>query len=91
MKIYRVNEPVEERPDEDLPLEKAQEIIGGWVEALALKHGLLALMDEEGIPKQLSFNPEATNEVDKLTAPDILHRLYGTIIILRQKDFGYDE
>ena len=81
MKIYRVNEPVEERPDEDLHLEKAQEIIGG----------LLALMDEEGIPKQLPFNPEATNEVDKLTAPNILHRLYGTIIILRQKDFGYDE
>ena len=91
MKIYRVNEPVEERPDEDLPLEKAQEIIGGWVEAIALRHGLLALMDEEGIPKQLPFNPEATNEVDKLTAPDILHRLYGTVIILRQKDFGYDE
>ena len=91
MKIYRVNEPVEERPDEDLPLEKAQEIIGGWVEAIALRHGLLALMDEEGIPKQLPFKPEATNEVDKLTAPDILHRLYGTVIILRQKDFGYDE
>ena len=91
MKIYRVNEPVEERPDEDLPLEKAQEIIGGWVEAIALRHGLLALMDEEGIPKQLPFNPEATNEVDKLTASQILHRLYGTIIIIRQKDFGYDE
>ena len=91
MKIYRVNEPVEERPDEELSLEEAQEIIGGWVEVLMLRHGLLALMDEEGIQKMLPFNPEATNEVDKLTALDILHRLYGTIIILRQKDFGYDE
>ena len=91
MKIYRVNEPVEERPDEDLSLEEAQEIVGGWVEAIALKHGLLALMDEEGIPKHLPLNPEATNEVDKLTAPQILHRLYGTVIILSQKDFGYDE
>lgn len=90
MKIYRVNEPVEERPDEELSLEEAQEIIGGWVEVLMLRHGLLALMDEEGIQKMLPFNPEATNEVDKLTALDILHRLYGTIIILRQKDFGYD-
>ena len=90
MKIYRVNEPVEERPDEELSLEDAQEIIGGVVEALMLRHGLLALMDEEGIQKMLPFNPEATNEVDKLTALDILHRLYGTIIILRQKDFGYD-
>lgn len=91
MKIYRVNEPVEERPDKELSLEEAQEIVGGWVEAIALRHGLLALMDEEVMPKQLPFNQEATNEVDKLTAPDILHRLYGTIIILRQKDFCYDE
>lgn len=90
MKIYRVNEPVEERPDEELSLEEAQEIIGGWVEVLILRHGLLALMDEEGVQKMLPFNPEATNEVDKLTALDILHRLYGTIIILRQKDFDYD-
>ena len=91
MKIYRVNEPVEERPDEELSLEEANEIIGGCVEAIALRHGLLALMDEEGIIKQLPFNTEATNEVDKLTAPQILNRLYGTIIIIRQKDFGYDE
>ena len=89
MKIYRVNEPVEERPDEELSLEEAQEIIGGWVEALMLRHGLLALMDEEGAIKQLPFNPDATEEVDKLTSPQILHRLYGTVIIVRQKDFGY--
>lgn len=90
MKIYRVNEPVEERPDEELSLEEANDIIGGCVEAIALRHGLLALMDEESIIKQLPFNTDATNEVDKLTAPNILHRLYGTIIIIRQKDFGYD-
>ena len=90
MKIYRVNEPVEERPDEELSLEEANDIIGGCVEAIALRRGLLALMDEESVIKQLPFNTEATNEVDKLTAPDILHRLYGTIIIIRQKDFGYD-
>lgn len=90
MKIYRVNEPVEERPDEELSLEEANDIVGGYVEAIALRRGLLALMDEESAIKQLPLNQEATNEVDKLTAPDILHRLYGTIIIIRQKDFGYD-
>ncbi len=90
MKIYRVNEPVEERPDEELSLEEANDIIGGMVEALSLRHGLLALMDEESVIKQLPFNQEATDEVDRLTAPQILHRLYGTIIIIRQKDFGYD-
>ena len=91
MKIYRVNEPVEERLDEELSLEEAQEIVGGWVEALVLRRGFLALMDEEFIPKHLPFNTEATDEVDILTAPQILHRLYGTVIILKQKDFGYDD
>lgn len=93
MRIYRVDSSVEERPDEELSLEEAQEIVGGWIEAITLKRGLLALFDEEGGPalKNLPLNLSATMEVDMLTHANVSHRLYGTVIILRQKDFGYDD
>lgn len=45
--------------EETPTLEEAQKIVGGYVQALYLEHGVL-LFDEDGLSKELKINEAAT-------------------------------
>jgi hypothetical protein len=70
-KIYSIH-------DEKVPLEKAQELVGGYVEVVRLRNAAL-LVDEDGLMKGLEMNAAAMRLVGDGTL------IVGDVVLLQGK------
>lgn len=78
-------------------LAELQELVGGAVEPLPLRRGLLMLMDEDGRAKRLAANEEATRMV-LLARPEFTKTVVGlvgrpfvvvgTVVVVNRREMG---
>lgn len=72
--------------DSDLALSDYQALVGGWIEHVYLPGGVIAVVNEEGIPQGLHMNSRATSVVSACLGR--AQTLFGTVVFVGTTDEG---
>lgn len=70
----------------ELDLRDYQDLVGGWIEHVYLPNGVIAVVNEEGIPQGLHVNTRATSVVS--AALGRAQPLFGTVVFVGTTDDG---
>jgi len=69
--------------DESPSLKEMQDMVDGYIEFIHLNNGEIAIVNEEGLLRELPYNGIATAYVNMRV--DVEHHLVGNILIIESK------